>query len=563
MIKRYTSLEAFLIVFALLLTSTALATGAKLTEVAFILLEARDAAATVKDSIERTYALEHVLSSQISLDPLGALTSLKLFPDLPNNSNHLVSLGFRYAKVGDVQAAEEIYVELSKRKTSDQRDKLTSANALGHVALAYANAAKLEEASRRLAELKNKYEGENFAIVSDATARVAEARAKHGDLAGAIELAKSVAGDNPYPLMNIIGGRVRADNLPEALRIISGFDEWLQPYAKWGIVSAQRELGELRAAQNTASTIKPGHAKASAFLELANHYVKMGDKSTALRLVQEAATAAPSTMNVWTRADILWRVAASMANAGDAKHALEIAKSIEKAGHRRFAIRDIVKAQAEQNKFKEAFGTALLLKDVDESDHYGANAYVQSISEILAQLVKSGRAKEALETVPHFDDLNPQRRSLYGAVAAAQANAGDIDGARSTLSLAETEGQRAARRKEMARLVPLVNEDSEELRQLRALQRTEDESRMALEAIALAHARRGEIVEASTIAFDLDFHYREELLGAIGKVTVESGRNTQALAWGRSLPSPSDRSYALVEIAGALNASMTKTNSVQ
>ena len=152
----------------------------------------------------------------------------------------------------------------------------------------------------------------------DATARIAEAQARYGDLMGGIELAKSIAGEQPYPLMNIVGGRVRANDLPGALKIVSGFDEWLQPYAKWGIVSAQRELGDLKRARSTASSIKPGHAKASALLELANHYLELGDKSAALPFLQESASAATLTVNNWTRADILWRIAAAMAKSGDA-----------------------------------------------------------------------------------------------------------------------------------------------------------------------------------------------------------------------------------------------------
>ena len=61
-------------------------------------------------------------------------------------------------------------------------------------------------------------------------------------------MAKTIAGENPYPLMSIIGGRVRANDMPGALQLTSGFEESLQPYAKWGIVTAQREMGDLKGA---------------------------------------------------------------------------------------------------------------------------------------------------------------------------------------------------------------------------------------------------------------------------------------------------------------------------
>ena len=106
-------------------------------------------------------------------------------------------------------------------------------------------------------------------------------------------------------------------------------------------------------------------------------------------------------------------------------------------------------AQAERKEFEGAFTTVLLLKNVDETDYYGAGAYVHSISEILDQLVRSGRTKEALETILRSNDLKPHRQSLYVSIASAQADSGDIHGARSTLSLAETEEQRKERQKEI------------------------------------------------------------------------------------------------------------------
>ena len=291
-------------------------------------------------------------------------------------------------------------------------------------------------------------------------------------------------------------------------------------------MSAQRELDDLKDAQITARTIKPGHAKANALLELASQYIKKGDRSTALLLLQEGATAALSTVAGWVRTDILWRIAATMANAGDTTRALEIAKSIETDGHWRFAISDIVKAQAEQGNIKDAFDTALLLKNVSKADIYGTDAYANAISNILGRLAKSGRTKEALESIPRFDDLKLRRQFLYGTIAAAQADSEDIQGARATLSYDETEEQRIKRRKEMSHLVSIMNQgkDSQELQQLRVLQRTEDETHAALEAIALAYARQGSLAEASKVAADFDFHYREDLFKEIGKITAGVAR---------------------------------------
>ncbi len=557
-----TWLLIFLAITSSTLISTSHASETNETEIASILLEARDTASTIKDSGERATALDFVVTAQTGMDLLGARNSLKLFPDLLNAPNHLASLAFRYAKVGDTQGAEEILTELFRVSGSEQMVRLSRANALGYVAWAYANVGKFEEANRRLAELKKQYEGENYAIVRDTTARIAEVQAEHGNVVQAVELAKSVAEDNPYPLMSIVGGLVRTNNMPQALTILSDLEEWLQQYAKQGIASAQQELGNLKEAQTTARAIKPGHAQASAFMTLANHYMKVQDKATARTLFQEAAAAASSTTNNWIRADILWRIAAGTATAGDSMSALKIARSIEKDGHKIFAIRDIVKAQAEQGAFKEAFNTTSLLRPPSSDDESRTETYVHALTEIFTQMVRANRTKEARETAARFDGLTSHRTQLYSAIAATQADLDDIHGASITLSYAESEKQRVARRKEMARLIGLLKQgqDSEELRQLRNLQDREYNTLPALEAMALAYARRASLTEASKIANDLDFHKRVGLYEEIGNTLMVSNRKTAALQWARALSSPADKAYALVGIARAIATSKQNGN---
>ena len=130
-------------------------------------------------------------------------------------------------------------------------------------------------------------------------------------ITGAVQTAVTIASENPFCLMNIVGGRVRDRDMQGALQIVSQLEEGLQPYAQWGIVQAQKEQGHLTEAQLTASAIKPGHAKASALLELANHHLKAGAKSIAAVLLQEAATAAASTVNPGGSPDVLWHIAAA------------------------------------------------------------------------------------------------------------------------------------------------------------------------------------------------------------------------------------------------------------
>lgn len=520
-----------------------------------LLIEARTAAASIKEPVARSFALEDIIFAQIRLDPSTRKELFRMFPDLPNKHSKLDSLAFDYAKAGNIKDTEEIYAEIMKGDRSDRHVRLASANISGYVAVAYAKAGQLKEAFRILAQLKEQFKDEPLAIFGIATAHIAEAQAKHGDVVGAVETAKIIAGDNPYPFMRIIGGRVRSKDMPGILQIISGLPEPFQQYAKWGIVTAQREMGDLKNARTTANTIKPGHAKASAFLELANHYIETGEKPTAMFLLRDAATASRLTYNNWTRADIMWRIAAAMAKAGDTDAALETAKPIEKNGHRASAIRDIVEAQAEQGNYKEAFETALLLKNVSEADGYGKDHYAQAITGILKKLTKSGRAKEALGAVLRFDDLALQHQSLYCAIATAQADTGDLQGAKLTLSYAETEELQSNRRKDIARITSLLKqrENVKESQQLRALEDIDYEIHAAHKAIALAYARQGSLVDASDIAADPSYHDNDLYL-QIGEASAAAGHDIRAIAWARAISSPTDKAYALRGIAWGLSA---------
>ena len=205
---------------------------------------------------------------------------------------------------------------------------------------------------------------------------LAEAQAKQDDIPGALQTSLSIAGENPYPLMKIVGDRVRNGKAQRGAG--ASLDASMmasQRYAQWGIVQAHITQGRLTDAQVTASGIKPGHAKASALLELAQYHRQHGAKQLALLLLQEADTSARSTVNDWTRADILRRIAAETAMAGDPAYAVNIAKSIEKDGHRNSALHDIAKAQAKRGDIAGAFNTAAMLKKAPQADDLGRTDY--------------------------------------------------------------------------------------------------------------------------------------------------------------------------------------------
>ena len=529
---------------------------------AAILLEARGAAASIEDRAERSAALDPVVVAQIAVDPPGARETLKMFPKLPSKLNYFTALAASFAKTGNVAETERIFAEIVVEDQSSRPGKLAAANALGQVAIAHASKGNLEEAFRTLEALKERTKQEPAAIVVDVTARLAETQAKRGDIGGAVKTALSIAGEYPYPLMTIVGNRVRNGKIQEAQSIIAGLEDGPQRYAQWGVMQAQIEQGRVLDAQVTASAIKPGHAKASALLELAIYHREHGGQPLALTLLQEAETSARSTINQWTRADILWHIAAEAALT-DVEHAIAIAKSIEPEGHRRSAISDIAKAQAKRGEFSGAFDTADLLKQTSPTSRQ-TSGYDGVIFEILVEMVKAGKGKEAKDVAGSFPAVDVRRSWLYSAIATAYAKLGNVKEAKTALALAETEGQRTLRRKELKEIAENIRlgQEPPDKSRFQELIFIGDDIGLGLEAIAKALARKGDLSGAMAVADELHQPAaRLHLMKDLGALHVQSGRKDETLKWARHLSSFSEKAFALVGIATELSLGTDKRKS--
>ncbi|HKY70746.1 MAG TPA: hypothetical protein VJL88_02415 [Nitrospira sp.] len=525
-----------------------------------LLLEARGVAALIEDRAERAATLNPVIVAQISVDPPGAQETIKRFPKLPRRLTYLTALAASYATTGNIAETERIYADIVVEDQSSRPWKLAAANALGQLAIAYANKGKVEEAFGTLERLKERTKQERVAIVVDVTAKLVEAQAKQGDIHGAVKTALSIAGEYPYPLMGIVGDRVRIGKVKEAQDIIASLDEGAQRYAQWGVMQAQIHQGRLIDAQVTASAIKPGHAKASALLELATYHLEHGGKPLALTLLQEAETSARATVNQWTRADVLWRIAVKTATAGDSPRAISIAKSIDQEGHRRAAIHDIANAQAKRGEFPGAFNTAGLLKH-SPSTHETASDYETALCQILIEMVKAGKGTEAKDTAAAFQDADVRRPRLFGAVATAYADMGKLKEAKESLALAETEAQRNERRKELRQIAEKIRlgPAAADQARLEELLRVGTDIQDGLGAIAKALARKGDLSGALTVADQLNQPAQKlELIKEVGAVHVQEGRKEDTLRWARGLPRASEKVFALVGIATALSTDKRK-----
>jgi tetratricopeptide (TPR) repeat protein len=522
---------------------------------AALLLEAKGVAISIDDPAERLAALDPIIMAQISIDPPGARDTLKRIPRSPKKLHYYTALAAAYAEIGNVIETERIYADIVVEDQSSRAGKLAAANALGQLAIAHTNNGNVEEGFRTLERLKERTKQEPVAIVVDVTAKLVEAQVTQGNIQSAVKTALSIAADYPFPLRDIVGDRVRIGKAQEAQNIIAGLDEGAQGYAQWGVMQAQIHQGRLIDAQVTASAIKPGHAKASALLELATYHLEHGGKPLALTLLQEAETSARATPNQWTQADILWRIAVKTAMAGDSPRAISIAKSIDQEGHRRTAIHDIAKAQAKRGEFAGAFNTAGLLKPSSPSKDTTGSDYETAISDILIGMVKAGKGTQAKDTAAAFQDPDIRRARLFSAVATAYADMGKLNEARESLALAETEAQRNERRKELRQIAEKIRlgPAAADQARLEELLKVGADIHGGLAAISKALARKGDLSGAVTVADQVNHAAQKlELIRELSAVHVQTGRKEDTLRWARAFPRASEKVFALVGIATAL-----------
>jgi tetratricopeptide (TPR) repeat protein len=517
-----------------------------------VLLEAKGVAATIDDRAKRTAALDPIIAAQIEIDPAGARETLNIFPRSPRKLHLFTALAAAYAETGNIQETERIYADIVVEDQSSRAGKNASANALGQVAIACAVKGDIEQASNTLARVKERFRDERLPIIGIATARLAEAQAKHGDFRGAVQTALTIIDETPAPFMRII--RDRSAKGRGIQDLVAGLDEGALPYAQWAIMQAQVQQGRLMDAQVTASAMKPGHAKAGALRELAAYHVEHRTKPLALVLLQEAEAAARATPSQVTRADSLHHIAAGTARAGDAERAISIAKSIDEHEPRRSAILDIAKAQARRGEFAGAFNSAGLLKGSRSTDRTLSD-YEMANADILVEMVKAGKGTEAKDTAATFLDADMRRSRLYSEIAVAYADLGNVKEAKAALDLAETSAQRSARRKELRQIadgIQLGHEPPDPAR-VQDLWTLDGDIQVGLDAIAKALARKGDLSDAMAVAdeFNQPAH-RLDVIKELGALHVQGKRKEDTLRWARSLTGSSERVFALVGIATGL-----------
>ena len=104
-------------------------------------------------------------------------------------------------------------------------------------------------------------------------------------------------------------------------------------------------------------------------------------------------------------------------------------------------------------------------------------------------------------------------------------------------------------------------EEAPELEELQVIQ-ADSQLHLAIQAIALAYAKRGELQKASELAHELVGALRREVLEDIGGTAVKSHLETEARQWARDFENPNERAYALLGIASAISAGQNKVATI-
>ena len=132
------------------------------------------------------------------------------------------------------------------------------------------------------------------------------------------------------------------------------------------------------------------------------------------------------------------------------------------------------------------------------------------------------------------------------------------------LALAESEGERTVRRKELKQIADnmrLGKEPPDKVR-FQELWNIDGDIQRGLEAIAKALARKGNLSEAIAVTDELNQPAdRLRLIKELGKLHVKIGREEQTLRWARHLSRSSEKVFALVGIATGLFHQMDKRKS--
>lgn len=373
--------------------------------------EALSTAAIIRDDIWKAYALKDVAIAQAKAgDIKGALHTARTIGRDSFKAEALKEIAVAQAKAGDRTAATQTFQQ-ALRIVAILRDE------------------SLKEEALRIYPSHESNAGihmQGYPLKANALKEIAVARAKTGDVKGALQTAVTIqnVGVRADTLYQIAVIQAEAGDTEGALRTAATIQR--DPPKSWAlriIAIAQAKAGDIKGALKTAATIQSNIYKASAFykasalMEIAVAQVKAGDQDEAAATFQEALRIAATIQDNRRKTDALQRIAVAQAKVGDVKGSLETAAMIRIDSSKASTLQEIAVSRVKAGDVKGAFQIAAIIQD----ESYKANA----LHDIAIAQAEAGDVRSALQTAGAIQNSSTKGYALR-RIAAAQAKAGDV-----------------------------------------------------------------------------------------------------------------------------------------
>ncbi|MFZ5877095.1 MAG: tetratricopeptide repeat protein [Nitrospirota bacterium] len=339
-------------------------------------------------------------------------------------------------------------------------------NALVSVAEAEARNGNVDEALRIAGSID-----ENWAQHLDALHKIGTVQASSGDLDGALKTLSGVLDEYPHALWDIVTPMAKAGDVEKALDFIARVpQDYVQDYARWGVVRGQIAAGDLDGASKTAESMVGRHPKSLALAEIARSEFERGKAGEGRARLQGAARIAVDIPGSFIQGDALWQIASVQASVGDLEPALETARFIRAEGMRQHALGLILSARADAGDVdgvrrtaaiyangaddeQNSYANCLIAKassragDVEGArrliDTFDADDRLCALNVISIDRAAVGDITEALQAAREMESGSWRKDSALHEISEYQAKMGDVRGAVQTISQIRSERSKA------------------------------------------------------------------------------------------------------------------------
>lgn len=272
---------------------------------------ALETAATIVDERMKAQALKGIATARAEAgDREGALQTAAGIRDPYLMAGALRKIAVAPPILKDRTAALDLLGQAlnSARTIQDENEKV---DAVGAIALAYAEAGDVPGAVKTVSTIEGIFAGKPFpdtAVTTKAEALrgIAIAQAKAGDIRGALQTARSIM--NPYMQVS-------------ALAEIAGAQ------AERGDRNAA--VGTVRKAAQSASLVQEIYVKGPALLAVAEGQAKIGERAAAVKTFRQARHTVRVSADERYKAEALMELAMAQSRAGDFSGAVDTADGIQ------------------------------------------------------------------------------------------------------------------------------------------------------------------------------------------------------------------------------------------